>query len=141
MKTKLIVVSKIKSAPFADESLEYLRRIKKIIPFELVEVADSEAAIRALRPGTYCVALDESGVQYTSRQFSEKISKLLQSSHKEIVWIVGGSYGLGPALKERANELFSLSKLTMSHDLARVVFLEQFYRGLSILKGLPYHHD
>ena len=141
MKTKLIVVSKIKSAPFADESLEYLRRIKKMIPFELVEVADSKAAIRALRPGTYVIALDELGEQYTSRQFSEKISKLLQGSHKEIVWIVGGSYGLGPVLKERVNELFSLSKLTMSHDLTRVVFLEQFYRGLSILKGLPYHHD
>jgi 23S rRNA (pseudouridine1915-N3)-methyltransferase len=87
------------------------------------------------------VLLDDKGKQFTSMGFSEYISKKMLASHKRMVFVVGGPYGFSERVYNRANGKVSLSAMTFSHQMIRLIFIEQLYRAMTILKGEPYHHE
>ncbi|KZS41981.1 50S rRNA methyltransferase [Aquimarina aggregata] len=86
------------------------------------------------------VVLDENGKQYDSVQFSEALQKYMNSGIKQLIFVIGGPYGFSPEVYQRANSKLSLSKMTFSHQMVRLFFVEQLYRGFTILKNEPYHH-
>lgn len=136
---------------------EYAQRLKHYVPFEIVELADiknakkrSEDEIKALegkeilkriKPNDFVILLDESGKQYTSVGFSNYIQKQFNSGNQGIVFIIGGPYGFDSTVYDRANDKLALSKLTFSHQMIRMFFIEQLYRSLTILRNEPYHHQ
>lgn len=87
------------------------------------------------------VLLDERGKEMTSREFAGYIDKKMISVPKNLVFVIGGPYGFAESMYARANEKLSLSKMTFSHEMIRLFFVEQIYRAMTILKGEPYHHD
>ena len=102
---------------------------------------DSKQILSEIQPDDLVVVLDEGGIQLTSIEFSKYLQRFLGSSKKRVVWVVGGAYGTSEALKARANYKLSLSKLTFNHHLALSVLMEQIYRGMTILKNIPYHNE
>jgi 23S rRNA (pseudouridine1915-N3)-methyltransferase len=157
LKLNLLAIGKMKHSPFIEIAEDYSGRIKKLHPFEVQEIPDksyrsekeidrqveqeAEQIRRRCKAGSRLIALDEKGKQFTSVEFSGELKKLLESGAKEIFFVVGGAYGLAQSLKQEAEWLWSLSKLTLPHQLARVLTLEQIYRALTILKKVPYHHE
>ena len=157
MKIKLLAVGKIKRREYAGLAEEYIRRIKHYHPLELIEIpdaairpkADLESALqeeakkiaRQVKPNACLIVLDEKGEQWTSIDLAWEMSDLFNHSFSEIVFLIGGAFGIAASLKEDARFLLSLSKLTLPHQLARVLLLEQIYRALTILKNVPYHHE
>ena len=137
MKIRLIAVGKI--APHLKEAQDfYLKRLKNL---ELIELKkgrtkedEGEKIVKNLKG--FSVLLDERGEELTSREFAELLSK-----HPFITFIVGGAEGTSEYVKERAEFILSLSKMTLQHDIARIVLLEQIFRGREILRGSPYHRD
>ncbi|TWO31838.1 23S rRNA (pseudouridine(1915)-N(3))-methyltransferase RlmH [Seonamhaeicola sediminis] len=87
------------------------------------------------------ILLDEKGKQYSSVVFSEYLQKHMNSGIKQLVFVIGGPYGFSEAIYQRANGKLSLSKMTFSHQMVRLFFIEQLYRGFTILKNEPYHHQ
>jgi 23S rRNA (pseudouridine1915-N3)-methyltransferase len=85
--------------------------------------------------------MDENGQQYTSVDFAQWLEKKQMSISGNILFVIGGAYGFSDAVYERANAKISLSKMTFSHQMVRMIFLEQLYRAYTILKGEPYHHS
>ncbi|MDH7446672.1 23S rRNA (pseudouridine(1915)-N(3))-methyltransferase RlmH [Aquimarina sp. 2201CG14-23] len=86
------------------------------------------------------IVLDENGKQYDSVHFSEVLQKHMNSGIKQLIFVIGGPYGFSPEVYNRANGKLSLSKMTFSHQMIRLFFIEQLYRGFTILKNEPYHH-
>jgi 23S rRNA (pseudouridine1915-N3)-methyltransferase len=99
---------------------------------------DSKRISDGLRQGAINVLLDLSGTEWSSRQLAEAIQRWQDSGTKEVTFIVGGPNGVSPELAARANQRWSLSRLTLTHEMARVVLLEQLYRAYTIINGLPY---
>lgn len=136
---------------------EYCKRLKRYVPFSIKNLPDvrnskklsesqqkeeeGKAILGELSISDHVVLLDERGDMLTSRGFSDFIQKGMVSGKKRMVFIVGGPYGFSPAVYSRANSLLSLSKMTFSHEMIRLFFIEQVYRSMTILKGEPYHHD
>ncbi len=135
----------------------YEKRLKHFIPFDINVLSDiknakslsedqlktkeGEQLLKKIEQGDFLILLDERGKQYSSIQFSEFLETLIQSSNKRVIFLVGGAYGFSDAVYQRANAQWSLSKLTFSHQMVRLFIVEQIYRGMSILRGLPYHHE
>jgi 23S rRNA (pseudouridine1915-N3)-methyltransferase len=135
----------------------YEKRLKHFIPFDINVLSDiknakslsedqlktkeGEQLLKKMEQGDFLILLDERGKQYSSIQFSEFLETLIQSSNKRVIFLVGGAYGFSDAVYQRANAQWSLSKLTFSHQMVRLFIVEQIYRGMSILRGLPYHHE
>ena len=135
---------------------DFTGRIKKYVPFETVIIADikeagsyaakdrllkeGEKVLQKLNPQDYLILLDESGKEFSSVQFSQFIEKELNKSYKKLIFLVGGSFGFSLELQQRANLKISLSKMTFSHQMVRLFFLEQIYRGFTILNNEPYHN-
>lgn len=140
----LLAVGKIKNASLANLQQDYLNRLLHYTRCELVEVRDAadvrEALLKKLQPQDYVVVLDETGRQFTSPSFSRHLQTIYNQSTKRLVFIVGGAYGLDLEIKNRAQLVLSLATLTLPHELARVLLLEQLYRAHTILKGEKYHH-
>lgn len=134
----------------------YAGRIKKYVPFETVIIPDikdagsyaardrllkeGEKVLQKLIPQDYLILLDEGGKEFSSVQFSQFIEKELNKSYKKLIFLVGGSFGFSTELQQRANLKISLSKMTFSHQMVRLFFLEQIYRGFTILNNEPYHN-
>ena len=143
MKVKLIVIGKIKEVYYREACEEYIKRLQKYCSLEVVEIKDqgkekeAEKILAKLRDA-YVIALSEEGKQFSSEQFAAFLKKIEQN--KNIVFILGGPYGLSEKVKQRAHLLLSLSAMTLPHELCRVVFLEQLYRACTILKNEKYHH-
>ena len=97
--------------------------------------------LSVLKPSDYFVLLDESGKSMSSRQLSQFLQKRMNASTNNVVFLIGGAYGVDQTIFDRANYILSLSKLTMTHDMARLLLLEQVYRGYTILRGEKYHND
>lgn len=142
--------------PMLDLMQRYELRLKHYHPYRRLELksikkgsddraqlktAEAKAQLGALQPGDYLVLLDEKGALYTSRSWSDQLQKWMNTGPKRLVFCVGGAFGFDASIESRAQALLSLSPMTLSHQLIRPVFLEQLYRGLSLLKGEPYHHD
>ena len=94
-----------------------------------------------LQTGDYLVLLDEKGKDFTSMQFASYIEKKMQTVPKRLVFVVGGPYGFSDAVYKAASEKISLSKMTFSHQMIRLIFVEQIYRAMTILNNEPYHHE
>lgn len=144
MKAVLIIVGKTRE-PYIQAGVdEYVRRIGRYMPFR-VEVAPEErgsvGTLRLLRENDYVVLLDERGREYRSVEFAEWLNRMQGMSARRLAFVIGGAYGFSKEVYERADEKISLSKLTFSHELARLVFAEQLYRACTILRHEPYHHE
>jgi 23S rRNA (pseudouridine1915-N3)-methyltransferase len=142
---RVLAVGKVKERGLAALVSGYARRIRPLAPFELLELRDSgperEAAemlakLGSRRGSELVVALDERGEEITSRQLAA-----LLGAHGSLAFLIGGADGLGPAARERADRTLRLSALTLTHEMARLLLVEQIYRGLTILRGMPYHRD
>lgn len=121
----------------------FIARIQRFTPFEIITLKDStkekEAELILKAVGShFLIALDETGKQMTSVDFSKWLTKV-QLSHKDIAFCIGGPDGLTDEIKHGVGQIISLSSMTLPHELAQLFFLEQLYRALAIQKNLPYH--
>ena len=148
---KLITVGTIKEKYLKDAIDEYTKRIKKYTNIELIEVKDeglveeskailleAEKIKKHLSPRDYIITMEIEGKQLTSEEFSEKLNQI-QIENSNIVFIIGGSYGLSDEIKQMAKLHLSCSKMTFPHQLFRVLLLEQIYRCYKILNNESYH--
>ena len=135
----------------------YKNRLKYYIPFEVVVIPElkntkslsiaeqkekeADLLLKVFETSDDIVLLDEKGKQFTSVEFSVFLEKKQQIGNRNIVFVVGGPYGFSDRIYNRADSLISLSKMTFSHQMVRVFFLEQLYRAMTIQKGDPYHHE
>ncbi len=113
----------------------------KNMPSELLKSKEGELVLNKLSSDDFLMLLDERGKQYSSVEFSTWIEQKLGSSHKRVVFLVGGAFGFSPDVYARANAQCSLSRMTFSHQMIRLFFIEQVYRAMTILKGEPYHNE
>jgi len=134
----------------------YESRIKHYLPFELavipavkaaknlteeqVKEKEGQAILSWIKPGDAMVLLDEKGVSLSSERFAERLQKKMNAGVRNLVFVVGGPYGFSPAVYDAVPERLSLSALTLTHQMVRVLFIEQVYRAMTILKCGPYHH-
>lgn len=158
MKVKLIALGKLKEKYLKDGIAEYVKRLGRLAKFELIELADEKTPDRAseaenqqilakegdrilakLPERAYIVVLAIEGELLTSEQLSQKLSQATLQGHSELVFIIGGSLGLDPRVKARAHLKLSFGRLTLPHQLMRLVLVEQVYRALMIQQGSPYH--
>ena len=158
MKITIIAVGKIKEKYLKDAITEYSKRLGRYCRLEIIEVADEktpdhasenmEDAIREkeaerigkyIKEDAYLVTLEIQGRQHTSEEFADKIEKLGVSGIGHMIFIIGGSIGLGKSILEKSDYALSFSKMTFPHQLMRVILLEQIYRSYRIINGEPYH--
>ena len=156
MKTLLILVGKTTDRHFQAGIADYTERIGHYMPFELVTIpelkntkslsedqqkaAECEMILKLLQPSDTVVLLDEHGCELRSIEFARWLEQK-RNTARRLIFIIGGPYGFSPAVYARANEQLSLSKMTFSHQMIRLVFTEQVYRACTIIKGEPYHHE
>ena len=157
MKSVFIVVGKTADKRFEAIIQEYVERICHYIPF-VVEVIpelknakglsrneqkerEGESILRSLQSGDYVVLLDEHGSERSSTDFAAWMQKKMSAGPKRLVFIAGGPYGFSEAIHKRGDEEVSLSRMTLSHQMVRMFFVEQVYRAMTILNGEPYHHE
>ena len=157
MKIALIVIGKTDAQYFAQAIAEYTNRLTHYIPFEMVVIPDiknvknlseaqqkekeGELILKATQAGDYLVLLDERGKDFSSMQFSTYIEKKMHTVSKRLIFVVGGPYGFSESVYKAASEKISLSKMTFSHQMIRLIFVEQIYRAMTILNNEPYHHE
>lgn len=161
MKIKILAIGKVKKGPILGLCQDYLQRIAHWNSIEVHEISSPVASVKTPRSqalnqeavaiekvlkksnssDTLLVSLDEKGVALTSEKLAHRLEDWLALPKSELIFLIGGAYGLSEKLKEQAFMLLSLSKLTLPHQLARVVLLEQIYRAFSIIKKTPYHHE
>lgn len=113
----------------------------KNLSFEQQKQKEAELLLSKISNTDFVVLLDENGKEFSSIQFSKEISKWQNQSVSSVVFLIGGPYGFDQSVYDRANLKISLSKLTFSHQMVRLFFVEQLYRAYTILKGEPYHHQ
>lgn len=156
MKITLLVVGKTTSAQVESLIQEYQKRLTHYLPFALQVIpelkntkaltpdqqkqAEGELILRAVAQSADLVLLDEYGKEFRSIEFADYMQKKM-SSGRDVVFVVGGPYGFSEAVYQRANGKISLSKMTFSHQMVRLFFVEQIYRAMTILRGEPYHHE
>ena len=156
MKIVLLTVGKTNELSLKNVISEYQKRLKFYIPFEIEELPElkntkniseeiqkqkeGELILKYLTDADDVILLDSQGEQYTSPQFAAYLERKMVTGGKRIVFVVGGPYGFSPEIYRRANGKVSLSKMTFSHQMIRLIFVEQLYRAMTILRGEPYHH-
>ncbi len=144
------------SEPYLTEGIGiFEKRLKNYLPFEWViwpdikgktqdaaalKKAEGQMILSKIAPDDYLVLLDEQGEQHSSTELARWMERRLASSQRRLIFLIGGAYGFDAALYERANAQWSLSRLTFSHQMARVFVLEQLYRAMTILRNEPYHN-
>lgn len=142
----LLIVGKLKNASIKSLAEDYQKRLKRHGRFETVEFADGTVESEGQRLFDYLnkqtqskiFILAEEGQTLSSESFSQEL-QALQGQHA--IFVIGGAYGLDPAVKAKADRLLSLSPMTFTHELAQMLLCEQIYRGISILNGCKYHHQ
>ncbi|MCP2038695.1 23S rRNA (pseudouridine(1915)-N(3))-methyltransferase RlmH [Chryseobacterium sp. HSC-36S06] len=157
MRINLLCIGKTDDKEIAGLVKYYQNRLPKHWNFEITEISDVKNA-KNLSPellkkeeaklflshtenSDIVVLLDENGKQFTSREFARKIDTWMNSSVKKVSFFIGGAYGFADEIYQRANEKMSLSKMTFTHQMIRLFFVEQIYRADQILQGKPYHND
>ena len=141
MKVKVLFTGKTTDPWIRQGVEEYAGRIRHYVPFELVELKDDDQMLKYVRSSDYLILLDEHGTEFTSVAWARNLEQKAAHLPKDWVFAIGGPYGFPPAVQERADECLSLSRMTFSHQLVRLVFLEQLYRAFTIIKGEKYHHE
>lgn len=157
MKINLLCIGKTDDKEIKNLINYYLTRLPRHWNFEITEIPDAKNA-RNLTPDLLkkeeaklflniientdlVVLLDEKGKQFNSREFAQKLDSYQNNSIKKICFLVGGAYGFSEEMYQRANEKISISKMTFTHQMIRLFFVEQIYRADQILQGKPYHND
>lgn len=156
MKFTLLVVGKTTDARLQTMIEDYQQRLKHYIPFDIIVIPElrnakalSEAQqkeqegieiLRRITPATDLILLDEHGQERRSIEYAQWIQKKMAAG-RDIIFVIGGPYGFSTAVYERANNKISLSQMTFSHQMIRLLFVEQLYRAMTILRGEPYHHE
>ncbi len=125
--------------PFEMNEWPDIKQAGKLSPLKLKE-KEGTMILQKIKSDDYLILLDEKGKQFTSEAFSEQLNRLLQLPQKRIIFLIGGAYGFSPDIYERANQKIALSSMTFSHQMVRLFFVEQLYRGMTILKNQPYHN-
>lgn len=158
MKIRVIAVGRLKERFYTDAVIEFSKRLSRFAEVEIVEVADEKVPqdpsdpeidrVRELEcqriaaklsPADYVIALDPRGKQLSSEEFSSEISRLMVEGKGRIAFVIGGSHGLTEGIRKNADMMLSFSKMTFSHQVFRVMLLEQIYRAFKIMNGEPYH--
>ena len=158
MKITVLTVGKIKEKYLRDAIVEYTKRLSRYCKLEIIEVADektpdnasetvetniknkeAERFLKYIRDDAYLITLEIKGKQLTSEELAQKIDTLGVQGTSHIIFVIGGSLGLGEEVLKRSNYALSFSKMTFPHQLMRVILLEQIYRSFRIIKGEPYH--
>ena len=153
----LLVIGKTDEAYLETGISKYISRLKHYTQFEMKVIPDiknrktlseaqqkkleGELLLAQLQPGDDIILLDENGKTFSSRGFSQWLERQMYTGCKRMVFIIGGPYGFSQEVYEHANAKISLSEMTFSHQMVRLVFTEQLYRAFTILKGESYHHD
>lgn len=140
MKISLITVGKIDGAELRDAITEYQKRLSRYAVFEIIETVDEKLA-KILEKHDRVFLLDDKGKEYSSMEFSVFIDKQMSAGLKSIAFVVGGPFGFTQDIRDMADGLISLSRMTFTHQFVRAVFLEQLYRAFTILKNEKYHHE
>jgi 23S rRNA (pseudouridine1915-N3)-methyltransferase len=149
----VIVVGRLKERFWRDAADEYLKRLIPYAKVNVVEVADRDSGrdesraraeegadvLRAIPEGAHVIALEVGGRQLSSEGFSARLDELAVTGRGSVAFVIGGSVGLDARVLERADERLSLGPMTLPHNLAQVVLLEQIYRAFRISRGEPYH--
>jgi len=157
MKVTLILVGKTTDQAVIVGLEKYLKRLKRYVHFSIEIIPAlknakkmSEAEIKTkegisilskIPDSSFIVLLDEKGKEMTSIQFAEFMETKMMQSTKNLVFVVGGAYGFSPALYQKASSKIALSQMTFSHQIIRLIFLEQIYRAFTIINNEPYHHE
>lgn len=154
MRITVIAVGRLKERFWREAADEYLKRLGGYADVQVVEIADrdpgrggeakalaAEAAdiLKALPASAHLVTLEIGGKPLTSEGFSARLDALALAGSSHVAFVIGGSHGLAPEVLQRAGERLSLGPMTLPHNLARVVLLEQVYRAFRISRGEPYH--
>lgn len=139
MKVLLLMVEKTENGICKIGLEDYSKRLSHYLPFEYKEIKNDQI-LRLLQPSDTVVLLDERGIERRSIEFADWLQKK-ENSAKRLVFIIGGPFGFSKDVYDRANEMISLSRMTFSHQMVRVIFTEQLYRACTILKGEKYHHE
>ena len=158
MKIKIYCIGKIKEPFLQDGISEYLKRLQPYAKTEVVEVNDCKVSdkpkeaeiskvkseecdkvLKLVKPGEFLIGLDLNRKEFTSEEFADFISKKMVEGGSNISFVIGGSYGLSDALKQRCNSFVTLSKMTFLHQMTRLILLEQIYRAFKILNHEVYH--
>lgn len=156
MEVLLIMVGKTHKTYMSEGISEYQKKLKHYLKFSMEVIPDikntgsltplqqntkeGEAILSKIKSEDYLILLDEKGKQHTSEEWSEYLQKKFNSNPKRLIFLIGGAYGFSEEVYKRANDKVSLSKMTFSHQMVRMFFIEQLYRAMTILKGEPYHH-
>ena len=157
MNIKLIAVGKTDNPALQQLISTYEKRLSYYINFELQLLSDiknskslseeqqkikeGELILSYVEPSHHFILLDERGKEYTSIAFADELQKKMNTGIKQLTFVIGGPYGFSQAVYQRANSKLSLSKLTFSHQMIRLFFMEQLYRAFTILRNEPYHHQ
>jgi 23S rRNA (pseudouridine1915-N3)-methyltransferase len=138
---KLIVraVGKLRDRRMEELCREYLDRVRRHLPAEVVEVDDDAALVEGLPAGAEVIALEPGGASWTTEELMRFICERMVRGTRALVFLIGGAEGMSPATVARAGRRLSLSPLTLPHRLARVILCEQLYRCVSAIRGEPYH--
>jgi len=157
MKITLLSIGKTDDAYIKEGIDKYLKRLKHYTKLELVDLPElkntkaltqdqqktkeAELLLKKIAPTDFVILLDEKGIEFSSSQFAAYLDKKAISSTSSIIFIIGGPYGFDNTVYQRANDKLSLSRMTFSHQMVRLFFVEQLYRAYTIIKGEPYHHE
>ncbi len=158
MKITLLVIGKTDAEYLREGIAVYMKRLKHYVNFVLVEIPDiknvtsmsplerteRECALlleKHIHKTAHVILLDEHGRARSSKEFATHLEKKIVGGIDDIIFVVGGPYGFTEELKKRANETLALSLMTFSHQMVRLIFVEQLYRAFTIMKGEPYHHE
>lgn len=157
MKLTLLLIGSTDKKYIKEGIEDYLKRVTFYIPFEVKIISDiknnrnfsphqqkekeGKAILDHISTGDELVMLDEQGTEMSSIEFSKWIEKRMINGSKQLTFIIGGPYGFSEAVYQRADSKISFSKMTFPHQLVRLIFAEQLYRAMTIIKGEPYHHE
>lgn len=157
MKVSLILVGRTANKHLTELIADYASRVKHYVSFDIAVIPElkntkslsadqqkqmeGEQILRQLQQGDHIVLLDERGKEMRSIEFSKYMEKKMQTVSKRLVFIIGGPYGFSSEVYAKANDKLSLSQMTFSHQMIRLIFVEQLYRAMTIMRGEPYHHE
>ena len=123
---------------FEEKTLPDLKNCSKL-SFSEIKHLEGEQILAFIQYSDYMILMDENGKQYSSTSFASQIQKYMNAGHKHIVFVIGGAFGVAEALRKRANIRISFGKLTYTHQMIRLLLVEQIYRAFKIIKNEPYH--
>jgi 23S rRNA (pseudouridine1915-N3)-methyltransferase len=157
MKIVLLQTGKTTERYISEGVEEYAGRIRKYNPFEIITLADirntksmpvaeqkareGKKILESVGTDDFIIVLDEKGKEFSTAEFAGQLEKIFLQSRKRIIFVIGGPYGFSAEVYERANMKISLSRLTFTHQMVRLLFAEQLYRIFTVIKGDPYHHE